>query len=112
MRTEHVGQLCSIRATVVRTSEVRPELTVGTFICRDCSAKITNVQQQFRYTEVCVVCLRLLSLSLSLSRLLSNSFACNSQWRESLGPKRPMSFYFLSPYSATLYLVWSGEVKG
>ena len=67
MRTEHVGQLCSIRATVVRTSEVRPELTVGTFICRDCSAKITNVQQQFRYTEVCVVCLRLLSLSLSLS---------------------------------------------
>lgn len=53
---EH-GQLVSISGTVTRTSEVRPELLYGTFVCGDCGAIIKDVEQEFKYTEptVCLV---------------------------------------------------------
>src|SRR5256885_9084627 len=41
----------SISGTVTRTSEVRPELALGTFVCEACNTVVTNVEQTFRYTE-------------------------------------------------------------
>ncbi|KAL9089845.1 MAG: hypothetical protein Q9159_002315 [Coniocarpon cinnabarinum] len=51
LRTESIGQLTSISGTVTRTSEVRPELHQGTFICEECNNAVHNVEQTFRYTE-------------------------------------------------------------
>lgn len=46
-----LGHLLSISGTVTRTSEVRPELSLATFICEECRNAISNVEQTFRYTE-------------------------------------------------------------
>lgn len=51
LRACNIGQLLSISGTVTRTSEVRPELSVATFVCEACRAVIPNVEQTFRYTE-------------------------------------------------------------
>ncbi|KAK3940130.1 MCM2/3/5 family-domain-containing protein [Diplogelasinospora grovesii] len=51
MRAKNIGQLLSISGTVTRTSEVRPELALGTFSCEACRAVVPNVEQTFRYTE-------------------------------------------------------------
>lgn len=51
LRAGNIGQLLSISGTVTRTSEVRPELSVATFVCEGCRAVIPNVEQTFRYTE-------------------------------------------------------------
>lgn len=51
LRTASVGKLLSISGTVTRTSEVRPELYLATFICEGCRTVIHNVEQTFRYTE-------------------------------------------------------------
>ena len=51
LRTEHIGRLLSISGTVTRTSEVRPELSLATFICEVCNTPVPNVEQTFRYTE-------------------------------------------------------------
>ena len=51
LRTASVGKLLSISGTVTRTSEVRPELYLATFICEGCRTVISNVEQTFRYTE-------------------------------------------------------------
>ncbi|KAJ3353646.1 MCM DNA helicase complex subunit mcm6 [Entophlyctis luteolus] len=48
---DQVGRLLAISGTVTRTSEVRPELMFGTFKCEDCNAIITDVPQEFIYTE-------------------------------------------------------------
>eukprot|EP00501_MAST-03F_sp_TOSAG23-6_P000154 GSMAST32.ASY1.ANO1.157.1 assembled CDS len=42
LRTEKIGQLVAITATVTRTSEVRPELIYGCFTCQECSAEVDN----------------------------------------------------------------------
>jgi len=42
----------AISGTVTRSSEVRPELLLGSFKCLECGVTIKNVEQQFRYTEV------------------------------------------------------------
>ena len=52
LRMDRVGQLMSISGTVTRTSEVRPELVSGTFTCETCRTTISDVEQQFKYTEV------------------------------------------------------------
>jgi DNA replication licensing factor MCM6 len=36
--------------TVTRTTEVRPELFLGTFRCLGCSHVVRGVEQQFKYT--------------------------------------------------------------
>ena len=36
---------------MTRTSEVRPELYLGTFECLQCHAMVPNVEQQYKYTE-------------------------------------------------------------
>ncbi|TQS34838.1 hypothetical protein Golomagni_04765 [Golovinomyces magnicellulatus] len=51
LRTANIGQLLSISGTVTRTSEVRPELLLGTFTCQACRSTVPNVEQTFRYTE-------------------------------------------------------------
>lgn len=51
LHTARVGKLLAISGTVTRTSEVRPELLYGTFTCMECKASISDVEQQFRYTE-------------------------------------------------------------
>jgi len=51
MRARNIGQLLSISGTVTRTSEVRPELALATFVCEACRAVVPNVEQTFRYTE-------------------------------------------------------------
>ncbi|KAI1633134.1 MCM2/3/5 family-domain-containing protein [Biscogniauxia mediterranea] len=51
LRAKNIGQLLSISGTVTRTSEVRPELSLATFVCEACRSVIPNVEQTFRYTE-------------------------------------------------------------
>nr|BAA06729.1 unknown [Schizosaccharomyces pombe] len=51
LRTDRIGRLTTITGTVTRTSEVRPELAQGTFICEECHTVVSNVEQAFRYTE-------------------------------------------------------------
>ncbi|GAA5959122.1 hypothetical protein JCM3765_006348 [Sporobolomyces pararoseus] len=51
MRTDKIGKLSAISGTVTRTSEVRPELTFGSFICLMCKGVVRDVEQQFKYTE-------------------------------------------------------------
>eukprot|EP00727_Mastigamoeba_balamuthi_P001078 m51a1_g10968 putative mis5 protein (1716) ;mRNA; r:253454-262202 len=51
LKAARVGQLVSLTATVTRTTEVRPELLWGSFTCMDCATSVTNVEQQFKYTE-------------------------------------------------------------
>jgi DNA replication licensing factor MCM6 len=51
LRTSSIGKLMSISGTVTRTSEVRPELFLATFVCMHCRAMVPNIEQIFRYTE-------------------------------------------------------------
>lgn len=55
LKTDKIGRLSSIRGTVTRTTEVRPELLYGSFQCMDCRVTATDVEQQFKYTEP-VIC--------------------------------------------------------
>ena len=52
LRTDKIGTLMSISGTVTRTSEVRPELLYGSFICEVCKGLVNDIEQQFKYTEV------------------------------------------------------------
>ncbi|TBU47236.1 mis5 protein [Dichomitus squalens] len=51
LKTERIGTLMSISGTVTRTSEVRPELLYGSFICEVCGGLVNDIEQQFKYTE-------------------------------------------------------------
>ncbi|CAG8526553.1 4087_t:CDS:10 [Cetraspora pellucida] len=51
LKTDKIGTLMSICGTVTRTSEVRPELLYGKFVCQECKVEVENVEQQFSYTE-------------------------------------------------------------
>lgn len=53
LTTSEIGKLVSVSGVVTRTSEVRPELLSGTFKCLECGNVVKNVEQQFKYTEVC-----------------------------------------------------------
>jgi len=55
LRTDKIGTLMSISGTVTRTSEVRPELLFGSFICEVCGGLVNEIEQQFKYTEVSVL---------------------------------------------------------
>ncbi|KAF9894722.1 MCM DNA helicase complex subunit mcm6 [Aspergillus nanangensis] len=51
LRTSQIGKLLSVSGTVTRTSEIRPELSLGTFICEGCKTACPDVEQTFKYTE-------------------------------------------------------------
>lgn len=53
LKTEKIGTLMSVSGTVTRTSEVRPELLYGSFVCEVCGGIVNEIEQQFKYTEVC-----------------------------------------------------------
>lgn len=50
LRAEKLGQLITMRGTVTRTTDVKPELLVGTFQCNDCAREVSGVEQQFKVT--------------------------------------------------------------
>ena len=43
--------MISISGTVTRSSEVRPELLYGTFICKKCSQLNNGIEQQYQFTR-------------------------------------------------------------
>ena len=45
-----VGGLLSWKGTVTRTTEVRPELYMASFRCKECGERVRNVEQQFVLT--------------------------------------------------------------
>lgn len=51
LRMEQIGSLVSVKGTVTRSSEVRPELLQGVFRCQDCGLLSQSIQQQFHYTR-------------------------------------------------------------
>lgn len=55
LRTEHIGKLTAFSGTVTRTSDVRPELFLGTFRCHHCGTTVRNIEQFYKFTEP-VVC--------------------------------------------------------
>jgi DNA replication licensing factor MCM6 len=75
LKTDKIGTLMSISGTVTRTSEVRPELLFGSFICEVCGALVHEIEQQFKYTEV-----RLRRLfTLSFVHLIPTVLLCPAQ---------------------------------
>jgi len=54
LTTDRIGALTKITGQVVRTHPVHPELVSGVFTCLDCRTVIKDVEQQFKYTQVCV----------------------------------------------------------
>ena len=46
-----LGRLMSIHGTVTRTTEVKPELILGTFKCNECGTIQDGIEQQFKFTE-------------------------------------------------------------
>lgn len=55
LRTEHIGKLSAFSGTITRTSDVRPELFLGTFRCQQCGTEVRNVEQFYKFTEP-IVC--------------------------------------------------------
>ena len=41
----------AIDGTVTRTTEVKPELSIGTFKCSMCHTMIEGIEQQFKFTK-------------------------------------------------------------
>lgn len=70
LRSKQIGGLTSVSGTVTRTSEVRPELLLGTFVCGECTEAYDNVEQQFRYTEppMCPACNNKIDWKLDVER--------------------------------------------
>ncbi|CAG9327140.1 unnamed protein product [Blepharisma stoltei] len=55
LKTQRIGKLVSISATVTKSTEVRPELRYGSFKCLACNYEVKDVVQQFKYTtpQIC-----------------------------------------------------------
>ncbi|KAF9761895.1 DNA replication licensing factor MCM6 [Nosema granulosis] len=51
LKSVKLGQLISFSGTATRTTQVRPELISGSFVCKECNSVIDNVEQEFKYTE-------------------------------------------------------------
>jgi DNA replication licensing factor MCM6 len=50
LKCNQIGRLISLKGTVTRTSEVRPELKIGVFKCKVCGKLSKPITQQFKYT--------------------------------------------------------------
>lgn len=50
LKTNKLGCLITMCGTVTRTTEVKPELLVGTFQCNECMREVSGVEQQFKVT--------------------------------------------------------------
>jgi len=45
MKTNAMGRLMSIHGTITRTTEVKPELIIGSFKCQECGTVSGSVEQ-------------------------------------------------------------------
>ena len=52
LTTAKIGSLLKISGQVVRTHPVHPELVSGSFLCLECQTLISDVEQQFKFTQV------------------------------------------------------------
>ena len=50
LRSNKLGKLVAIKGTVTKVSEVRPELVIGAFNCKECGTRARSVEQQFSYS--------------------------------------------------------------
>ncbi|KAI4291164.1 DNA replication licensing factor MCM6 [Pancytospora philotis] len=50
LRTEYLQRLVAFSGTATRSSQVRPELREGVFLCQDCGTRIAGIEQEYRYT--------------------------------------------------------------
>ena len=55
LKTEQIGKLRGFSGTVIRTSEVRPELFLASFRCLECNTVVRDVEQHFKWTTP-VIC--------------------------------------------------------
>lgn len=51
INSSHIGSLINVTGTVIRISDVQPELIRGSFRCLSCGEVHKDITQQFRYTE-------------------------------------------------------------
>ena len=51
LKTLSLGKIMSIQGTVTRTTEVKPELQLGSFKCLQCQQACPAIEQQFKYTQ-------------------------------------------------------------
>ena len=51
LRCGLIGHLVTLKGTITRTSQVRPELASGVFTCLDCGQDSHPVEQNYKYTE-------------------------------------------------------------
>lgn len=51
LRTDQISRLSAVSGTVTRTSEVRPELLIGSFRCNACGLLAENIAQQYHFTR-------------------------------------------------------------
>lgn len=45
MKSHKIGKLTALMGTITKSTEVRPELLFGTFICQACRSKVRDVEQ-------------------------------------------------------------------
>lgn len=50
LRTDKLGRLVTICGTVTRTTDIKPELLVATWMCNECRREISGVAQEFKVT--------------------------------------------------------------
>lgn len=79
LRTDKIGTLMSIGGTVTRTSEVRPELLFGSFICEVCGGIIHDIEQQFKYTEVGIFVPEIPSILIAIKPSLCPNPTCGNR---------------------------------
>lgn len=51
LKTSTLGKIMAIEGTVTRTTEVKPELSIGTFKCKQCDTMTDGIEQQFKFTK-------------------------------------------------------------
>lgn len=51
LKSFKVGKLTSLIGTVTRSTQIRPELIIGIFKCKNCHSLSKPVEQQFKYVE-------------------------------------------------------------
>jgi len=58
IRSKHIGKLLHVSGIMMRASEVKPLLVTAEFQCRVCDEKISQTQEEGRYTEpvICILC--------------------------------------------------------
>ena len=51
LKTGTLGKMMSIQGTITRTTEVKPELLIGNFLCKVCNSEVGPIEQQYKFTS-------------------------------------------------------------